>query len=87
MGVHYFVCPLETFFWNEIRWENLSFEEAKKFIKERPMPKNTLYKNEKELLKDIKQARGVIAFNINEFNKEENDEFFSWFSDLVYECL
>ena len=40
-----------------------------------------------ELLKDIKQARGVIAFNINEFNREENDEFFSWFSDLVYECL
>ena len=87
MGIHYYVVPLETVGWNDIWWENIDLKEAKKFIKKNPMPKNDIYRNEKELLEDIRYARGVIAFRVDCFKNKENEKFFEWFAELIYECL
>jgi len=87
MGICFFVSPIETVMWNEIYWENLDYEKAKEFIKKNPMPKNSIYESEEELLDDIKCASGVIAFTIESFNDEKNEKFFEWFVELVYECL
>ena len=86
MGMWYYITPIYDSNWCEIRWENLNFEEAKKFIKENPMPKNTLYKSEEELLDDIKNATGTIAFSIEFFTDPKNKEFFEWFLDLLRYC-
>lgn len=87
MGIHFFVVPVETVMWNEIYWENINYEEAKKFVKNNPMPKNKIYRDEKELLEDIRYAKGVIGFTLDSFRDKENEEFFGWFAELVYECL
>jgi len=86
MGMWYYITPIYDSNWSEINWENIDFKEAKKFIKENPMPKNTLYKNEEELLDDIKHARGMIAFSIEFFTNPENKEFFKWFLELLRNC-
>ena len=86
MGLKYFVAPIYTSAWSEYIWENLREEEVKEFIKRKPMPKNTLYKNEEEFLKDVKHGHGIIIFPIEEFMKEENKEFFEWFAEVLREC-
>ena len=66
--------------WDLLTW-NATIEEIKEYIKEHPMPSSVVYKNADELIEDIENADGIITIADN-----ENEEFKSWFLELIDTC-
>ena len=82
MGLEWMQTLVETNSYTAITWDlltwNASIEEIKRYIKEHPMPKSVVYKNEAELIEDIENASGIITVADN-----ENEEFKKWFIELA----
>lgn len=71
---------INTTTWEPYYWDTMAFDEEKfwKFVEENPMAKSKVYNSPEELIKDFKNAKGVISLPC-----EENSEFVWWMEDLL----
>ena len=65
----------------EIEYLNFTAEKIDDYVKEFPMPESITYSNFEELKKDLLGSRGMLTLN-----KDENEDFVEWLTELVYFC-
>jgi len=85
MGYEILKTVVQTTTWDALTWEfvrdSVDIEKVKEWVKKNPMPKSTVYENVEEVIDDIMNASGTVAFR-----EDENDDFIWWFIELIEEC-